>query len=42
MLICGGLYGLRAKADIAAGPEAIPVVSLSTLLLDGFLLLICP
>lgn len=42
MLVRGSLHGVLGKADIAAGPEAIPVVSLSTLLLDGFLLLICP
>jgi hypothetical protein len=42
MLIRSCLYGVQGGAANAAGPEAIPAVSLPTLLIGGLLLLIGP
>jgi hypothetical protein len=42
MLICGEMQGIHGKSAVTAAPAAIPAASLSTLLPDGLLLLICP
>jgi hypothetical protein len=41
MLIRSEMQGIHGKSAVAA-PDAIPAASLSTLLLGGLLLLICP
>jgi hypothetical protein len=42
MLIRSQMFGIRGKAAIAAGPEAIPAAPFATLPLCGLLLLIGP